>query len=119
MTPMVYQRTLRLSPLLLLLAFASCGKRYVECTITNNSGMELHAVELDYPGGSFGTNTLLPGQTFRYRFKALNNGALKLHFEAPQHAAKESSGPPWQENHSGTVNVAIGPESNVHWAASN
>lgn len=109
------RRTLLLFTLSTLLMLASCGKRYVEFTVTNNSGAELHTVELDYPGGSFGTTKLAPGQTFRYRFKPLHDGVLKLSFEDSQHKWRESQGPPWRENQSGRVEITIDQESRPSW----
>jgi hypothetical protein len=115
MQEMVLRRSLLLFTLPALLMLSSCGKRYVEFTVTNNSGAELHTVELDYPGGSFGTTKLAPGQTFRYRFKPLRDGDLKLIFEDAQHKSRNSEGPAWHENQGGRVEITIDAESRVNW----
>lgn len=100
---------------LLVLAGSSCSKRYVDFAVTNNTGVELHAIEINYPGGSFGTTKLAPGQTFHYHFKSLHNGKLKLGFENPGHKWISSDGPAWTESHGGDIETIIDVDSRVHW----
>lgn len=102
----------------LALASSSCGKRYVDFSVTNNTAIELHAVEINYPGGSFGTTKLAPGQTFHYHFKSLQNGKLKLGFEGPGHKWISSDGPAWSQGHGGNIQTTINADSRVQWETS-
>ena len=94
---------------LLPLALSACTRqRYIETTIRNESGGELRTVEVDYPGGSFGTTRLSVGQTFRYRFKPLHTGASKLLYVEN---GKEYSfnGPDLKEAVGGVMSIEIRP----------
>ncbi len=119
MAEMVLRSALIPTSIFLALILGACSKRYVDFTVTNNSGAELRTIELDYPGGSFGTTRLVPGQTFHYHFKSLHDGVLKLSFVDSQKKMQASEGPAWRENQGGTVQTLIDSSSRVIWNTRN
>jgi hypothetical protein len=99
----------------LVLSLNGCSKRYVDFTVTNQSGHELRVVEFDYPGGSFGTTKLDAGQSFHYHFKSLHDGSLKLLFTDVSGKSHESDGPAWRERESGQVSTVVDADAKVTW----
>lgn len=84
-----------------------CHSPYIEATITNRSAQPIELIELDYPTASFGTQNLLPGGTFRYRFKVLGTGTTKLIYTDAGHREHTSSGPNLQEGQEGRLTIEL------------
>jgi hypothetical protein len=68
--------------LLAALAMAlGCHSHGIDVTIQNNAKVPLRNVELDYPGASFGTGSILPGASYWYHIKPTEDGEITLSFE--------------------------------------
>lgn len=113
---MLRLRYLAAAPLLpaLLLPVAGCHSAYVEATLRNRSAAPVSLVELDYPSASFGTQSLAPGADFRYRFKVLGSGEVKLLFTDSARKEHTASGPPLSEGDEGPLTATITP-AGVTW----
>lgn len=85
------------------LLLAGCHSRYVQATVTNTSGAPLHVVQVAYPSANFGTQDLLPGQVFHYRFKVMGSGPVKLDFTDAHMREHQQSGPVLHEGDEGDV----------------
>lgn len=113
---------MRLLPAVALFGFAlsasalltGCHSAFVNATIQNRTAVPVTLVELDYPSASFGTQTLGPGQDFKYRFKVLGSGELKLLWTDQRHQDQRADGPHLDEGAEGTLDVAITP-AGVQW----
>ncbi len=106
-----------LHPLLLLVAFlpvTGCHSPYVEATVSNHTSQPLLLVEVNYPSASFGTQSLVPGADFHYRFKVLGSGNMKLTYTDSAHHDQKSEGPFLKEGTEGPITITIGPEG-THW----
>ncbi|GAC1649174.1 MAG: hypothetical protein NVS9B15_08260 [Acidobacteriaceae bacterium] len=100
-----------------LLLLTGCKSRYVELTVKNQSGAAVRTVEVDYPGGSFGKAQIPADQEFRYRFKSLQDGTLKMSFSDASGKFHVSDGPKWRENKSGRIEIDIATGNDVKWIA--
>lgn len=107
-------RRLALPALALFTLLAGCHSRMVVATLHNGSVDTLRLVELDYPSASFGTQSLAPGADFRYRFKVLGSGPLKLTFTGRDGKERTVTGPELQEGAEGQLRVEISA-SGVAW----
>ncbi|GAA3764742.1 hypothetical protein [Terriglobus aquaticus] len=87
------------------LALAGCRSRYVEASVTNASGSPLHTVQVAYPSASFGTQDLADGQTFRYRFKVIGSGPIKLDFTDAKMQEHLQTGPALNEGDEGSLSI--------------
>ena len=99
---------------LLLIPAAGCHSAYVEAVLTNQTGQPLTLVEVDYPSASFGTQALTPGQDFRYRFKILGDGPVKLIYTDAQNKEHHIEGPQLREGQEGSLHITVAP-GGVRW----
>jgi hypothetical protein len=110
-------RPLRL-PLALVVALLSsgCHSAFIEATISNQTTEPLSLVEVDYPSASFGTQTLMPGQVFHYRFKILGSGPTTLLWTDAEHHDHKNSGPLLHEGQEGAMRIAFAEGSAPAWS---
>ena len=67
-----------------LLVTTGCRSRLITVHLTNTSAQPLSIIEIAYPGGTFGKNSLAAGEVYTYRIKTLDDGTLKIEFtDAP------------------------------------
>jgi hypothetical protein len=93
---------------LLLLAFAGCMHSHViQVTVTNTSTEKLSTIEIDYPEATFGINSLEPGQSFQYKIKPTDTGALKIEFFNSRGVDHKSSGPVIHKNDEGSIEIRL------------
>ena len=85
------------------LLLAGCHSRYVQATVVNASNGPLHVVQVAYPSASFGTQELLPGQVFHYRFKVIGSGPVKLDFTDAKMQEHLQAGPVLHEGQEGQL----------------
>jgi hypothetical protein len=90
-----------------LLALAGCRSAYVEVKVVNEGSAPVSVVEADYPGGSFGVDTLEAGEAYNYRFKILGNGPTKVMWTDAARHDYSSAGPQLNEGQQGTMTVTI------------
>jgi hypothetical protein len=104
--PLTFAATLMLS---------GCHSAFIAATISNRGTQPLSLLEVDYPSASFGTQTLLPGQDFHYRFKILGSGPTTLLWTDSQHHDHKNSGPPLHEGQEGAVGITFDQSGTPVW----
>ena len=87
----------------------------INATIHNGSKAALQLIEVDYPSASFGTQGLAPGADFRYRFKVLGSGKLKILYTNGAGKEVSAEGPELHEGLEGQLMVVV-TEAGVQWA---
>ena len=97
-----------------LLLLSGCHSAFVAAELTNDTASPLSVVEVDYPSASFGTQSLAPGATFRYRFKILGSGPTKLTYTDLKGQEHTATGPALQEGLQGSLAIRISP-AGVAW----
>ncbi len=103
-----------LPALALLFSLAGCHSAMIETTIRNNTKVPLQLIEVDYPSASFGTQGLQPGAEFKYRFKVLGSGTLRILYTDQAGKEHTGTGPEVQEGLEGPLLIEVG-ETSVHW----
>jgi hypothetical protein len=103
----------RLSPLavLLILSATGCRSRVINVRLVNDSAQPISVIIIDYPGATFGVNTLAPGKSFQYRFQPSENGALKIQFTNAQGVIHKITGPTVQRNQEGRMEIRFTQET--------
>lgn len=98
----------------LLLAFvatvsmAGCHSAYMNATVSNHGQSAVSVVQVEYPSASFGTQTIAPGQDFKYRFKVLGTGLIKVTYTDSAQKEHKFSGPSLKEGDEGALSVVLG-----------
>ena len=102
----------RLALLLLLVgASAGCRSRVIQVTLVNTSTQPVSNIIVDYPGATFGKNTLAPGDSYHYVIKPVETGALKIQFTDAQGASHSSTGPTLQKDQEGSIEIKLKQDS--------
>jgi hypothetical protein len=102
----------RLAVVLLLVLFAvGCRSRVIQVTLINTSTQPVSNIIVDYPGATFGKNTLAPGDAYHYVIKPLETGALKIQFTNAQGVNHSFSGPTLQKDQEGSIEIKLNQES--------
>lgn len=99
-----------LAVLVLFLA-AGCRSRVIEVTITNRGTQPVSNIIVDYPGATFGKNTLAPGDTYHYVIKPLDTGVLKIEFTNAAGAIRNFNGPTLHKDQEGSLSIEIDQDS--------
>lgn len=107
-------RLLRTLALLPALALSGCHSSFVTAIIQNRGSQTVELIEVSYPSASFGTQSLAPGNEFRYRFKVLGEGNMKLTYTDSAHTEQKSEGPFLKEGTEGPITITILPHD-VRW----
>jgi hypothetical protein len=90
-----------------MLTLAGCHSAHIDATVSNRAAQPLSLIEVDYPSASFGTQTLAPGEDFRYRFKVLGSGPTTVLWTDAAHHDHKDTGPSLKESDEGTLTVTI------------
>src|SRR5215831_3604928 len=102
----------RLALLLLLVgASVGCRSRVIQVTLINTSTQPVSNIIVDYPGATFGKNTLAPGDTYHYVIKPLETGALKIQFTNAQGGNRSFMGPTLQKDQEGSIEIKLNQDS--------
>jgi hypothetical protein len=96
---------------LLLLAAAGCRSRVIHVRLVNTSSQPVSTIIVDYPGATFGVNSLAPGKTFNYVIKPTERGALKIQFANAQGANHTYTGPVLQKGQEGEIEIKLTQDS--------
>jgi hypothetical protein len=104
---------------LLLIAAAmafltGCHSAYVTATVSNHGSSSVSVVQVEYPSASFGTQTIAPGHDFKYRFKVLGSGSMKITYTDSTQAEHKFVGPQLKEGDEGSLSVVIEADK-VDW----
>ena len=97
---------------------AGCQSPWIRCTVVNHQAAPVSLVEVSYPGGSFGVQTIAPGATFQYRFHALGTDQVSIDFTDATHKSHTVKGPELQLGQEGTLGIAIEVDNRVTWTPS-
>jgi len=98
----------------LALGTTGCRSAGITATLSNATAKPVSLLEVDYPSASFGLQSLNPGADFKYRFKVLGSGQIKLTYtDASQHT-HQANGPALREGNQGTLRIVIANDG-VHW----
>ena len=92
-----------------------CHSAMIQTTVHNSTGGVLQLIEVDYPSASFGTQGLAPGADFRYRFKVLGSGALKILYTDQSGKELTGTGPELHEGLEGQLLIEVG-DRGVVWS---
>lgn len=95
----------------LLLAAAGCRSRVIHVRLNNTSAQPVSVIIVDYPGATFGVNSLAPGKTFQYVIKPTDRGAVKVQFTDAQGVNHAYSGPTVEKGQEGTIEIKITQDS--------
>ena len=94
--------------LAVVLPMSGCHSAYVNATISNHGPTPISLVQVEYPSASFGTQSIAPGQDFKYRFKVLGSGTLKVTYTDAAQVEHKFPGPPLKEGDEGALTVVVG-----------
>ena len=101
-----------------LAALAGCHSPWIQCTIVNQEPAPVSLVEVNYPGGSFGVQTIAAGASFRYRFRALTSDTVDIDFVDAARRSHNAKGPEIEQGQEGTLRIEIHADHRVVWAPS-
>lgn len=99
----------------LLILPSGCRSPWIQCTIVNQQATPVSLVQVSYPGGTFGVQTIAPGTSFHYRFRDLSDDAASLDFTDAAHHDHTVKGPQLKQGQEGTLRIAIEPGNHVQW----
>ena len=97
--------------LLLGIAASGCHSHVITVDLVNISEQPVNTIVVDYPGATFGINSLAPGKTFHYAIKPLDNGRLKIQFSDAHGGNHTYAGPNLQKNQEGSIKVSLTQDS--------
>lgn len=98
----------------LSLALTGCHSAMIQATVHNEGATPLQLLEVDYPSASFGTQGLAPGGDFKYRFKVLGSGKVKMLYTDAAGKEHSSEGPELHEGLEGQLLIVVGA-TGVQW----
>ena len=94
---------------------AGCHSPWIQCTIVNEQAMPVSLVQVSYPGGTFGVQTIAPGASFHYRFRDLLDDQASIDFTDAAHRDHKAKGPQMKVGQEGTLRITIEPDNKVQW----
>lgn len=100
-----------LAPLLL----SGCRSAWIQTDIVNQQDKPVNLVIVNYPGGSFGVQSIAPHATFHYRFHLLGSDKVTLDFTDAAYHDRKSTGPELKKGQAGTFRIEIQPGDKVDW----
>ena len=113
---MIRLKALSIAALSLCLGLSACHSPYVETSIINHTGGTARLIEVDYPGGSFGTQQIAEGATYRYHFKILDSaGPVKITYTGKDGKTHTATGPVLDEGQQGDLSITIDADGQVAW----
>lgn len=95
-----------------------CHSHYIQAAISNNGSTPLNVIQVEYPSASFGTQRLAPGDTFRYRFKLLGSGPVKITFVDAKNVEHAQTGPWLNEGQEGLLTISLDQANHAHFQTS-
>lgn len=95
-----------------------CHSPWIQCTITNHEAAPVSLVEVDYPGGTFGIQTIAAGASFHYHFRDLSSDRVSIDFTDAAHRDHKAKGPELAVGQEGALRIDIQPDNQVIWSPS-
>jgi hypothetical protein len=105
------KRYASVTALVVLLAATGCRSRVIRVRVVNSSSQPVSTIIVDYPGATFGVNSLAPGKTFLYSIKPQETGPLKVQFTNAEGVGHSYSGPTLQKNQEGAIEIKLTQDS--------
>jgi hypothetical protein len=99
--------------LLLMAALAGCRSHVIRVTVINVSSQPVTTIVIEYPGASFGINSLAPGKEFPYTIKPTETGMLKVQFTDAAGKEHRASAGQLQKNDEGAITLRLTQDSVV------
>jgi len=99
--------------LLLMAALAGCRSHVIRVTVINVSSQPVTTIAIEYPGASFGINSLAPGKEFPYTIKPSETGTLKVQFTDAAGKEHRASVGQLQKNDEGAITLQLTQDSAV------
>lgn len=101
--------------LAVLVLLSGCHSPWIQCTVVNHEDTPVSLVEVNYPGGSFGVQSIAAGASYHYRFRNLASEAVSLDFTDAARHNHTVKGPELQQGQEGTLRIEIEPGGHVVW----
>jgi hypothetical protein len=98
-----------------LVLLSGCRSAWIECTIVNHESTPVSLVEVSYPGGSFGVQTIAAGGSFDYRFHSLGTDTTSLDFTDAARQSHSVKGPELKQKQAGSLQIDILDGNQVSW----
>lgn len=92
-----------------------CRSAWIHTSIVNRQSQPVNLVIVNYPGGTFGVQSIAPHATFHYKFHLLGDGKLTLSFTDAVYHDRKSTGPQVRKGDAGTLTIDIEPGDKVEW----
>lgn len=94
-----------------LLTATGCRSRVIKVRLVNTSAQPLSIIEVAYPGGTFGKNSLAAGEGYSYNIKTLDDGTLKIQFTDALGGNHKADGPAVKKNQEGSIELKLTQDS--------
>jgi hypothetical protein len=101
--------------ILLIGLLSGCRSPWIQAVIVNQQNTPVNLVEVDYAGGSFGTQSIAPHSAFHYRFHLLGSDKVKVSFTDAAYHNVKATGPELEKGQAGTLRIEIEPGNKVEW----
>jgi hypothetical protein len=98
-----------------MLVVSGCHSPWIQCTIVNHEETPVSLVEVNYPGGSFGVQTIAAGASYRYRFRNLSTDTVTIDFTDAARHNHTVSGPQLKQGQEGSLRIEIEAGNTVTW----
>jgi len=93
-----------------------CQSPWVQATVVNDEDTPVNLVEVNYPGGSFGIQSIAPHSSFHYRFHILTDDRVEVDFTDAAGHNEAVKGPELDPGEEGTLRVDIQAGDKVVWS---
>jgi hypothetical protein len=95
---------------------AGCQSPWVQATIVNDEFTPVSLVEVHYPGGNFGVQTIAARSSFQYRFHILGNEPATIEFTDAAGHTQTVKGPELDKGEEGLLVIDIRAGDKVMWS---
>ncbi|HKD45619.1 MAG TPA: hypothetical protein VKD24_08175 [Candidatus Angelobacter sp.] len=91
----------------LLIAASGCRSHVIQVMLINTGPQPVSTIVVDYPGATFGVDSLAPGKSYRYTIKPTDRGAVKIQFVDAQGGNHTFAGPTVEKGQEGSIEIRI------------
>jgi hypothetical protein len=98
-----------------MLVGSGCRSPWIQCTIVNHEETPVSLVEVNYPGGSFGVQTIAAEASYHYRFRNLSTDPVSIDFTDAAGRSHTVSGPQLEPGQEGVLGIEIEADNRVSW----
>jgi hypothetical protein len=87
----------------------------MQTTIVNQQDAPVKLVQVSYPGGTFGVQTIAAHGSYHYRFRILGTGQMSIDFTDASGHDHTVKGPALQPGQEGRLEIGISGGNSVDW----